>query len=343
MAAYERMVAGGEPVDLDAETLTDIAEHYAMRLQDEEADRCIRYALSFYPDSTDPQIFLARKQMFYGHQKEAWRICNAIADQEDQEVMFLRAELKFRDTQREDSFEELLLEFERMHLAQDPDAPELLYDIICLFRDYELLDMAMISSRKLRMLYPDYIQVIPLMAELHNCKGEHEEAIKLIDKHIDKLAFHIDAWLQWGDACWALKRFDEALEATTYALAIDENNAEAFLMRANVLFDYHKFPEAHSCYERFLEQFPNDDKVLFMDAQCLIYMDAYPQAVSLLKQYVGIAAKATHGYAYSSLAYCYQQMENEKMFRHYLQLAERESLNDLSELFPDLYPPNTDE
>ena len=75
LAAYEHMQKGGEMVELDAETLTDIAEYYAMNQRDDEATRCIKYALSFYPDSVDPQIFLARQQMFFGHQKEAWRIC----------------------------------------------------------------------------------------------------------------------------------------------------------------------------------------------------------------------------------------------------------------------------
>ena len=93
LAAYERMRSNGEPIELEPEMLTDIAEYYAMNQRMDEADRCIEYAVSFYPDSVDPQIFLARQQMFYGNQEEAWRICNAITDQSDREVIFLRSEL----------------------------------------------------------------------------------------------------------------------------------------------------------------------------------------------------------------------------------------------------------
>ena len=93
LAAYEHMVATGEPAEFDSETLTDIAEYYAMNQRMDDADRCIQYALSFYPDSVDPQIFLSRQQMFFGQRAEAWRICNAITDQDDREVIFLRAEL----------------------------------------------------------------------------------------------------------------------------------------------------------------------------------------------------------------------------------------------------------
>ena len=64
LAAYEHMVATGEPAEFDSETLTDIAEYYAMNQRMDDADRCIQYALSFYPDSVDPQIFLSRQQMF---------------------------------------------------------------------------------------------------------------------------------------------------------------------------------------------------------------------------------------------------------------------------------------
>ena len=93
LADYERLLETGEYIEFESETLTDIAEYYAMEQRMDEANRCIRYALSFYPDSVDPQIFLSRQQMFAGNEKEAWQLCRKIADQDDREVIFLKAEL----------------------------------------------------------------------------------------------------------------------------------------------------------------------------------------------------------------------------------------------------------
>ena len=338
LAAYERMVAGGEPADLDAETLTDIAEYYALHHREKEADRCIRYALSFYPDSVDPQIFLARQQMFHGHQKEAWRICNAISDQDDNEVMFLRAELKFRDTLDEDAFSELLDEYARMNAEHDPDTPNFLYDVITLFRDYERYDMAQKWIKEMEDKFPNHVQIIPLKAEIHNCKGEHVLAMNLIEKHITQFAFDINAWLQLGEAYMWLEHYNEAIEVTEYIFALEANNAEGLLLRANILYDTNELTQAHSYYERFLEQYPEDEKAIYLDAQCLIHMGAFQEAVPKLKQLIGLMEKRAHGYAYSFLAYCYKKMQQEDKFLHYFKLAEREPLNKLSDLFPDLYP-----
>ena len=52
LADYERMLETGEYIEFESETLTDIAEYYAMEQRMDEANRCIRYALSDIPFTT---------------------------------------------------------------------------------------------------------------------------------------------------------------------------------------------------------------------------------------------------------------------------------------------------
>ena len=90
---YEKALENNSSVYLDADELTDIAEYYMTKGQENQANEAIQLALDLHPESVDPQIFLSRQQMFYGNMKRAHEICDGILDQNDREVHFLRAEL----------------------------------------------------------------------------------------------------------------------------------------------------------------------------------------------------------------------------------------------------------
>ena len=335
LAAYEHMIATGEPADFDSETLTDIAEYYAMNQRMEEADRCIQYALSFYPDSVDPQIFLSRQQMFYGNQAEAWRICDAISDQDDREVFFLKAELHLYFNESEKAFDLLIQQYQ---VVDDEDAPDFLYDSIGLVKDYGFGDKAIEWVKMLWHDFPDYYDAIALQAEIHNYRREYQQAIDLIEANIEKIPYDIQAWLQLAEAYLWLERFDEAMEAADYALAIDAENAEGLVMKANILLDTEHPEEAHSYYVRFLQFFPCDERANYLDAQCLIDTKQYQTAIQRLERIVNMPSYSMRGYTLSYLAYCHEQLGHTEQSLHYRRQAEKEEYNCLSSLFPDLYP-----
>ena len=83
---YENALANNSSVYLDADELTDIAEYYMTKGQEDKADEAIQLALNLHPESVDPQIFLSRQQMFYGNMERAHEICDSILDQNDREV-----------------------------------------------------------------------------------------------------------------------------------------------------------------------------------------------------------------------------------------------------------------
>ena len=335
IAAYERMLMTGEPVELDAETLTDIAEFYAMQQRDEEANRCIEYALSFYPDSIDPQIFLARREMFQGHQKEAWDIFNKIPDQEDREMIFLRAELEFREEKEELAFAQLMDYYRSLN---EEEAADFLYDSIMLVKDYDYLNKAAEWTKMLREEYPDYTAAISLLAGIYNAKGQYKKAAHVIEEHIEEIPFDVEAWLQLAEAQLWMEHYKEALEAVDYALAISEDDASALLMRANILYDSGDSAQAHLYYTRFLSYYPQDMRATYMDAQSLVDTECYEQAILQLEKMEQVANAVMRGHALSLLAYCHSKLKHEDESLHYRQLAEKEHFNNLGVLFPELYP-----
>ena len=337
LSTYEQKRANGEAVELDPEMLTNIAEYYAMNQRMDEAKQCIQYAISFYPDSVDPQIFLAREQMFLGNQEEAWRICDSITDQEDREVTFLRSELYFYFNESDKAFELLLNEYNK---ADDEDAPDFMYDSIAQCKDYGFGDKAMEWVTALRSDYPDYLDAIVLQAEIHNYRREHDKAYELMNDNIERMPFNIQAWIQMGQALLWLERYSEAMEAIDYSLAIDGENAEGLLLRANILFDTNRMTEAHVYYTRFLHYFPNDERANFLDTECLVENERYGEAIVRCEKLMNIPGNTLRGHVLSYLAYCHAKLGHEEQSLHYRQQAEKERINNLSELFPDLYGGN---
>ena len=336
LAAYERMLTTGESAELDSETLTDIAEYYAMNQRMDDADRCIQYALSFYPDSVDPQIFLSRQQMFYGNKAEAWRICRAIGDQKDREVIFLQSELYFYFNESPKAFELLMHNFQEL---DEEEAPEFLYDSIALCKDYGFGDKALEWVLLLRHEYPDYVEAIALEAEIYNFRQEYPKAIALLEANLPTVIYDTQAWQQLAEAHLWLEEYDDALEATDYMLAISKDNADGIMLRANILLDMGRYDESHNYYTRFLSYYPGDDRANYLDAQCLIELGRYQEAIHRLERLAATPGYAMQGYVLSYLAYCHAQLGHAEQSLHYRQQAERQQFNNLDELFPDIYPP----
>lgn len=280
LTAYEDMLASGKHEEFDAETLTDIAEYYSMEQRTDDANRCIQYALSFYPDSVDPQIFLSRQQMFANNEAKAWFICRRISDQNDREVLFLKAELYFYFNKTEQGFQLLMKAYSECD--EEQEAADLLYDSICLCRDYELNQKALEWVMLLRSEHPDYADIDVLEAEVRNVLGEHEAAIRLAEGYLENNPYDTHAWMQLAEAHLMMEHYEEATEAVDYVLAIDSENAEALIMRGNILFDTEHPHEAHEYYTRFLGYFPNDERVRYLDAECLMDMGQYEAAMRRL-------------------------------------------------------------
>ncbi|MGN1256259.1 MAG: tetratricopeptide repeat protein, partial [Bacteroidaceae bacterium] len=132
LARYEDALRQGEPIYMEADELTDIAEYYMTREREQDADKVINLALALHPDSVDPQVFLARRQLFVGNTQEAWQISQAIIDQEDLEVKYLNAEIFIKEGRYREAVVYLLNVWRYM----DDDRDQFLYDSAVIFMDY---------------------------------------------------------------------------------------------------------------------------------------------------------------------------------------------------------------
>ena len=275
---YVNAVSHKQSVYMDADELTDIAEYYMMNNKPAAAERAIRTALQLHPDSVDPQVFLARQAMFEGSLKKATRICNAIPDQSDREVTFLKAEIIMRKQNEEAAHQFLLKEAEKV--TDDKDM--FYYDCTGIFIDYAKWDTAELWAARLQKEFPGYRKIKPLMVDIYMGKEEYNKAIPLLVELIDDDAFNVALWNTLADAYAMSGDFYQAVESCEYVLAIDKENEKAIAMKASCLFRSEQFKEANDLYEKLLEKDPSNDAYHYMHGVCLFHTQRLEEAAEAL-------------------------------------------------------------
>lgn len=310
LAKYEESQRKGNALYMDADELTDIAEYYAMQGREKEATACANFALNLHPGAVDPQVFLARQAMFAGDIRKANLIADLISEQQDREVIFLRAELLLRE-EKDEECEELLQQYLRS-LEYDQDM--FIYDTANVYLDYDCHQLAEKWIKLLKKNYPNYPSADKQLADLYTCSGRCQEAISILNRLLDENSFDGDLWIILTEAQCGLGKFEEGLDSIDYALALHPHDPHAMCIRAHCLFHLMRTQEAHEQYKIYLQIAPRDLNALMMDSICLIDMSQFQKA---LKQFLSIKNKEPETMEAACMPYialCYEALGMTKEF-----------------------------
>ena len=278
LALYEQMVKGGQSVYLEADELTDIAEYYLIQNKKQKATDCIQYALSLHPGSIDPLIFLARQKMFDGDTEGAKTISDCITDQHDREVVFFNAELLLREGKEGEACAYL----EKMAETDDEDPAMYAYDTAVLFLDYGYMEEAAQWGQKALDMEPENEKFLRFKADFLIASNRLQEAERLLDTLLDRNPYDLNAWNSLGEAYFVGGNYPKTLEAADFALAIDEHDAQAILLKANCLFQQQQYEAAHKTYTRYFEEYKANEIPYLFDGASLMAMGAHAEALGQL-------------------------------------------------------------
>ena len=284
---YEKAVSEGHVPYLEADELTDIAEYYMTGKQDAKANQAIQAAIDMHPDSVDPQIFLARQKMFYGQLDEARSIIDAITEQQDSEVIYIRAELLIKEEHAPEASDFLLQQMEKMQDSLDT----FLYDCVSIFMDYDQWDWAEEWLERLSESFPNHPQLPIMEAEIEMGLDNYEDALTILQEILDNEPYNSEAWNLLAETYIALEMYPEALEAADYSLAINPEDNNALLMKGNAYMRDEQTGAAIEHYKQYLEAQPDDLNVQISLALCYSSEDRYKEVLPLLDRVEKYARK----------------------------------------------------
>lgn len=252
---YEAALQEGSSVYLEPDELTDIAEYYHLHGRLADALDAIDLAIQMFPGATEPLAFRARVAILLGHNaEEAMRYANMIEDKHDLDYYYIVAEILVADGHVGDA--ERYLENKEKDVDEE-DLDDYYLDVATLFADYDFYDLAEQWTALCEDTEEDDYK--ELQGRIALSKGECKKAQKIFNQLIDKDAYNASYWNLLASAQYLDNDVSKSLESTDFALAIDPEDTEALLNKANCLTMLGNYNEGLECYSHYKRLQPQSE------------------------------------------------------------------------------------
>lgn len=283
---YENAQASGTSVYLEPDDLTDIAEYYHILGNIDACKNTVDYAIKMFPGATMPLVFRSRVALLMEHDVAlAEEYAEMIDDKADLEYLYLKAEIMIVDDRAEEA--ETFLRDAYNELEDDEDKADFLIDVANLYADYELMEYAQ-QWLSLSEEY-DSTDYKELQGRIAMGLGDYEESNRIYNELIDRNPYSFTYWNQLASSQLLHNEIMESIQSSEFALAINPDDEDATLNKANGLFNLGNFEEACKYYERFTKISPNSEVGEMFLGISLINLNRTEEGVEHLKKAESLA------------------------------------------------------
>lgn len=281
---YEVARKSGNIVYLEADELTDIAEFYHIHGRTKDALEAIEFALQIFPGAVEPTAFKARLALLVESNVElAKQYAEQIEDKHDLEYYYLRAEIMIADNRIDDA--ERYLESKIGQIDLD-DMDDFRLDVATLFADYDAFDIA---EEWLELCQDSSeLDFQELRGRIEMSKGNYNACEKIFDKLIDSNPYCISYWNLLASTLYLKNEISKSLECSEFSLAINPDDTEAVLNKANCLAMLGNYVDALDCYRLCKKLQPQNESGEMGIAAVLMAQEKLDEALNHWK-----AAEAT--------------------------------------------------
>lgn len=241
---YEVARKTGNSIYLEADELTDIAEFYHIHGQTKEAFEAIDVALQIFPGAVEPMAFKARLALLVeSNVKLAMQYADQIEDKHDLEYYYLMAEIMLADNRIDEASS--YLESKEGQIDSD-DIDDFRLDVATLFADYDAFEFAEEWLNLCQDTSESDFQ--ELRGRIEMSKGNYIICEKIFNKLIDKNPYGISYWNLLASTLYLKNDISRSLECSEFSLAINPDDTEAVLNKANCLAMLGNYAEAMDYY-----------------------------------------------------------------------------------------------
>lgn len=272
---YEDSLKAGRQEYFESDELTDISEYYYGQGRMDKALPVLDYAIRLHPGAAMPLVFRGRMALIDEKNVEKARhYVGMIDDQLDLDCLYLRAEIMIAENNVEGADRFLV---ENMDRIDEDDVPDYILDIAMLFIDYNLPDKA--AEWLDRSDEPDLADYREVKARIAFARGDYEQSELLFEQLLDEDPYSGRYWNSLASTQLMSNRFNDSITSSEYSIAINPNDEEAILNKANGLFSLGNFQEALKYYERFHKLCPDEGAAELFMGNCLLNMGRSEEAL----------------------------------------------------------------
>lgn len=316
---YEDSAKSGHPTYMDADDLADIADYYHYEGRLDEADEAIGLALQFNPDAIGPLLYKAREALSYGDFEVARDYAERIRIIDSAEYLYLKGEILICEGKNDEADELFRKQFQELPPDEQMDY---VYDVANLFADYK--DYNKSFEWMARSQGDDSDDFKELMARTLFGIGKYEDSGRLFNELLDHNPYSKVYWNALANAQFMSEDYGASIASSEYAIAIDPNDAESILTKANGLYHLENFDEALSYYEKYSEKNNTDEFGYLHQGTCLINLGRYDEAIKrlLIAEETALPDSLYLPEIYQELAFAYSELKQPETALHYIDKTE---------------------
>ncbi len=295
---YEEAVNTGQPVFMDADELAEIADYYQMQGLPDKAEKAITMALSLSPGAIAPLTYRIHEAIYQGDIEAAKDYLDQIQEKDEPDYIYNQAEIMLAEGHPDEADR-----FFRKEFASVPpdEYQDYVVDVASIFSDYGYNEQAMQwMSRAKQEDTPEFKE---LMARTLFGLGKYKDSERLFNELLDHDPFQKRYWNALASVQFMNEDYQNSVQSSEYAIAIDPDDAEGLLSKANALYRLNNYEQALEYYRRYGEQVPDDEFGLMHQGTCLINMGQNEEAIGILQKAIDCAP-----YDSPYLADIYQEM-----------------------------------
>jgi len=302
--SYEASIEAGNSPFMDADELIDIADYYYLNMEYDKAFETVDHALELYPHATLPNAFMARKALQEEDIQQAQAYADAIEDHDDPDYYYLKAELLLAEGKVEQA-DRFLRDYGLT--VPDDEHEDFIKDCANLFIDYGESDKA--YEWMLRSRGDESNDFKELMGRAHIGMGKYKEAQQVFNELIDRDPYSVNYWKSLASAQFMNDEIHDAITSYEYVLAINPDDPEGLLGKANALLSLGNNEEAQKFLKRYNEINPDDEQALLFTGCCMANLNRTDEAIRYLLRAEEVSEEDSSllPKIYTELAFCYSK------------------------------------
>lgn len=315
LSRYEDSFKSGHLTYVDADDLADIADYYQYKGRQEDADTAISQALQQNPEAVGPLLYKAREALSRQDYTTARDYAEKVRAVDDVEYIYLLGEILICEGQSEEADE---LFRQRFREISPDEHIDFVYDVANLFSEYDLHEKAFEWAA--RSQGDDSDDFKELMARTLFGLGKYEDSSRLFNELIDHHPFSKRYWNALASAQFMSEDYGAAVTSSEYAIAIDPNDPESILAKANGLYSLENYEEALVYFERYSEKVDFDEFGYLHQGTCLINLGRYDEAIVRLEKAEEVAPDDSPYLfeIYQELAFAYSELKLPETALYYI-------------------------